>query len=452
MIFTDKDQHRKDGYNIKDITIQVTGDCNLACTYCYLHSKNHKVIDIEDGKKFIDAIVKNDQKFFNDYMDFSDGNIDGVALQFIGGEPLCNYKAIIELCDYFRECCERNNREKFYRLTTFGICTNGTIYNKEIEDFLIKYRGKVDLAISIDGNKQLHDTCRVYKDGSPSYDIVITNLEKYRKLMPSCRPINTKVTISPQNVYYIYDSVVNLIDTLGFQKIPMNCVQEPGWTIEHAKVLYQQLKRVADFILEKGYRWNSIYEDSENYRDLTMFNDRMFTRLQQEEYDSAWCGGNGHMLFLQCDGKIYNCNRYSETSVGNPDRDMVIGNIDEGIVNWDNINCMRCATVKSMYPKECLECPVAKGCWDCLAYCYEVYGEFKKVTNICEMHKARALANVYFWNKYYIQHNINKVLLLFLPYSECLRYIDKQEVELLFDISNRRYVKEKIKCHKQDNI
>ena len=57
------------------------------------------------------------------------------------------------------------------------------------------------------------------------------------------------------------------------------------------------------------------------------------------------------------------------------------------------------------------------------------------------MHKARALANVYFWNKYYIQHNIDKVLLLFLPYSECLQYIDKQEVELLFDISNRRLVK-----------
>lgn len=57
------------------------------------------------------------------------------------------------------------------------------------------------------------------------------------------------------------------------------------------------------------------------------------------------------------------------------------------------------------------------------------------------MHKARALANVYFWNKYYIQHNIDKVLLMFLPYSDCLNYINKDEVEMLLDLSNRRYVK-----------
>lgn len=30
---------------------------------------------------------------------------------------------------------------------------------------------------------------------------------------------------------------------------------------------------------------------------------------------------------------------------------------------------------------------------------------------------------------------------MFLPYSDCLNYINKDEVEMLLDLSNRRYVK-----------
>ena len=57
------------------------------------------------------------------------------------------------------------------------------------------------------------------------------------------------------------------------------------------------------------------------------------------------------------------------------------------------------------------------------------------------MHKARVLANVYFWNKYYIQHNIDKVFLFRLPIKEAKKYINDAEIEMLLDISNRRLVK-----------
>lgn len=444
MLFNDKTRKLDNGMTIKDVTIQVTGDCNLACTYCYLHNKNHQMLNIEDGKKFIDKIVSGDETFWNGYIDFK--HMDGIQLQFIGGEPMCNYKAIIALCDYYTECCKKYNRMNLYKYTTFGICTNGTIFNQEIADFLNKYRGKVDISISIDGCKELHDTCRRFKNSNaPSYDIVIENLYKYRALMPECRPVNTKATISPDNVYYVAESIKNLAGNLQFRKIPMNCVHEEGWQLEHAKILYQQMKEAADWLLNTDYIVKSLDMRAgmkPDEREIGLFCDWLFFPRALELSKDAWCGGNGKMIFMQYDGKLYNCNRYSETAIGDPSKDLPIGHVNEGITNVQNVNFLRSATYETMYDDECINCPVGTGCSDCIAYCYEKFGEFKKAKFICDMHKARSLANVYFWNKYYIKTNQDRIFLMHLPYQEALKYIDEVELEMLLDLSNRRYIKE----------
>ena len=53
--------------------------------------------------------------------------------------------------------------------------------------------------------------------------------------------MGSKMTIAPQNVSYVYEAVKNLIE-LGYKEINLNCVFEEGWTSEHAKILYNQLK------------------------------------------------------------------------------------------------------------------------------------------------------------------------------------------------------------------
>ena len=54
-----------------------------------------------------------------------------------------------------------------------------------------------------------------------------------------------------------------------------------------------------------------------------------------------------------------------------------------------------------------------------------------RATYICEMHKARVLANVYFWNKKYQKHGENKVFRNNVPEAWALRIIDKNELEML---------------------
>ena len=102
-----------------------------------------------------------------------------------------------------------------------------------------KYFNFISLSISIDGNKELHDACRVFPDGSGSYDIAISAVKHYTQVLGGA--MGSKMTIAPQNVAYVFNAVKNLID-LGYKEINLNCVFEEGWTAEHAKILYNQLK------------------------------------------------------------------------------------------------------------------------------------------------------------------------------------------------------------------
>lgn len=54
-----------------------------------------------------------------------------------------------------------------------------------------------------------------------------------------------------------------------------------------------------------------------------------------------------------------------------------------------------------------------------------------RATYICIMHKARALANAYFWNRYYKKNKINKRMKLYIPKEWALNIITEKEWNLL---------------------
>ena len=52
-----------------------------------------------------------------------------------------------------------------------SISSNGLLYfDKRVQNFIKKYKNNLSLSISIDGNKELHDTCRVDLNGNGTYD------------------------------------------------------------------------------------------------------------------------------------------------------------------------------------------------------------------------------------------------------------------------------------------
>jgi uncharacterized protein len=64
----------------------------------------------------------------------------------------------------------------------------------------------------------------------------------------------TKITLSPDNIDYIFNGITNLIN-LDFSEIQINCCFEDVWDSNSAKKLLDELIRIADWIKD-----NNLYD------------------------------------------------------------------------------------------------------------------------------------------------------------------------------------------------
>ena len=211
------------------------------------------------------------------------------------------------------------------------------------------------------------------------------------------------MTLSPDNISYTYDAVINLIN-LGYIDIYLNCVYEEGWNLHHANILYNQMVKISDYILNNNL-CEKIY--------ISLFDENMFQPMPIEE-NNNWCGGAGNtMLAIDYKGDFYTCIRFMESSLNNSQEPLKIGTVLNGFFKTEKeknaMEQLLSPTRTSQSTEECIYCPIAAGCSWCSGYNYQVTGSVnKRVTYICWMHKARALANVYYWNKVYEKYKINK--------------------------------------------
>ena len=70
------------------------------------------------------------------------------------------------------------------------------------------------------------------------------------------------MTLAPSNISFLYDAIISLINN-NYTLIPLNCIFENVWTIKDAKILYYQLKKIADYLID-----NDLF----NKVNISMFN------------------------------------------------------------------------------------------------------------------------------------------------------------------------------------
>lgn len=412
---------------IKTVTLQVTDDCNLRCTYCYQHNKGHHKMSFETAKKFIDMLLHDELKGY-----ITTDDCSGIVIDFIGGEPLLEIDLIDEITDYIIKSMIELHHPWLNRLM-FDICSNGLLYfDRRVQSYMEKNKTHLSFSISIDGNKELHDACRKQPNGEGSYDIAIAGVRDWVKRGGY---MGSKMTLSPQNIVYIYDAVKSLIHE-NYRNINLNCVYEDVWSQEDSTILYYELKRVADYLID-----NDLYKK----HTLSIFEENFFHPKDPTDLQN-WCGGNGQMIALDYKGDIYPCLRYMESSLGSNREPIIIGNINTGFLKTDKqkecVRCLKCIDRRTQSTDECFNCPIAEGCSWCTAYNYEVFGTpDKRATFICEMHKARALANCYFWNRIYQKEQSGKVFINNVPDEWSLKIINKEELNKLKELQQENEVK-----------
>ena len=188
------------------MVMNVTNQCNLACTYCYEYGED-KIVDTEHGKK---------PKFMaeqtaRDSVDFLLRESGSVAhLTFFGGETLLNFPVLQSTVAY-----GRRRAAELGKSIDFSLTTNATLLRPEIIEFLVE--NNVGVTISIDGPREMQDKFRVFHNGTGSYDIVAPKIKELLKRHRR-KPIAARVTLTSGtlDITRIYR---HLTEEIGFGEV-----------------------------------------------------------------------------------------------------------------------------------------------------------------------------------------------------------------------------------------
>lgn len=152
--------------------ILVNSACNLGCSYCVSYygddARDDAKRDAVRGAAREAAVLQVVDQFINRAR--KGGQNQGM-ITFNGGEILLRWPTVRAVLEHVEAKHPDFKPE-------YSMNTNATLLTKEIADVLAKYN--VDVAVSIDGYKELHDQSRVYHGGGESFDKVMTGINNYR--------------------------------------------------------------------------------------------------------------------------------------------------------------------------------------------------------------------------------------------------------------------------------
>lgn len=417
---SNKDQH-KPSLVSRSITFQVTDSCNLRCTYCYQGNKSSHFMDFSTAKKFIDYMFQEYNNPENEWLYKDYCKI--LTIDFIGGEPLLAVDLIYDIITYFEIQFLKHQDCIWGLFHRYSICSNGILYfTPKVQRLLRDYGDLISFSVTVDGCKEYHDKCRIFPDGSGSYDLAM----KAAKCNLIRRGgLGTKITISPDNVQYVFEAVKNMYEN-GFKYIHINCVFEEGWADEAVTKLYYEGKKIVDWMKKENIE-EDIYISplslEKSYQSIDPYH--------CPDDNHNWCGGTWAMLALDWKGDIFTCIRFMDSSLNGEQPEYSIGNIDHGIgftdIEKQRLKELNEVTLISQSEEKCINCEYAQGCAWCSGYNYQKTGSVnKRVIYNCHTHFAWGLV-AYYYNKIF---NLNREIKL-INKKIALQFISENEYNYL---------------------
>ncbi len=193
---------------LSTMVLNVTNQCNLACTYCYEYGED-KIVDTENGKqpKFMSFETA---KQSVEFMLKESGDSPTAHLTFFGGETLLNFPVLKQTVAYARQRAAEIGKD-----VDFSLTTNATLLKPDVIKYLVE--NQIGVTISFDGPPEVQNKFRVFHNGTGSYDIVAPKikelLQKHRT-----RPVGARVTLTNANldIRQIYE---HLTEEFGFREV-----------------------------------------------------------------------------------------------------------------------------------------------------------------------------------------------------------------------------------------
>ena len=337
----------------RTVTLMVTHDCNLNCTYCYEHHKSNKVMPVVLAKELIELELENVAKsdMFNE-----------LVIEFMGGEPLMNFQMIKEVVEWL-ESCQRQVPYVCYA------STNGTLLSEERKDWFRLHKNTITLGVSYDGSPLMQQCNRGTKDDS-------IDLDFFHELWPDKA---FHMVISKKSLPQFAEGVLYLQN--GDCLIEAALAQGEKWKREDAVIYKMQLEMIMNAYLSD----NSLIPMNKLTTFLTIDD-----ALSNDPKMHKFCGAGTCITAYDVDGKKYGCHLFTPVVLG--ERAVVSDSID-----WNGLS----------EPAQCIKCTLRKNCGTCLGYNYLQRGApEKRDFSMCLMYLAELQVACEFQLRYFARKKI----------------------------------------------
>ena len=300
--------HPPADFPLQALVLNITNQCNLACTYCYEFGAD-KIATPQGKKKYMSIDTARESV---DLLIAQSAGRKGVHITFFGGETLMNFPLLKDVVAYATDRARQAGKTVGFSLTT-----NATLLTPAIIQFLSD--NEIGVTVSMDGPPDLQDRHRVYKSGKGSYAVVEPRL---RALIAGhrTRAITARVTLSDgvTDVLRIYR---HLKDDLGFHEVgfaPVTSGDARSYSLAAGEMdgVLAQFHLLADEWLE-----HAIAGRSHGFSNVS----ETISELIQGVHKSHPCGAGLGLLGVSPSGDLSPCHRFTDADTH------TMGHVSSGI-------------------------------------------------------------------------------------------------------------------------
>lgn len=266
-------------HNLNTISLHLTKACNLSCSYC---------IELIN-KSGYHSNQKNEMSWdtATNWIDFHLNSRRNPHFTFTGGEALLRFDFIKDLVEYIKRNAAQRNRR--YRIS---VITNGTLLNRERVNFLKKY--SINLCISFDMNRTVHEKVRLFKNGKSTYETIVENI---RLSQSSGLDLMIRAVVTAQN--YDIPKMAEEAKKL-FGDIPLKFMFERNRK-GHSALTDAVIEKMRKAFKEKECAIHSHFYDG--YSEALDQKERSMKSLAMDYL----CDFSNLVLEIDTDGKAYPC-------------------------------------------------------------------------------------------------------------------------------------------------
>lgn len=295
-------------FPLQALVLNVTNQCNLACTYCYEFGADKiatpagkpKYMTLETAKASVDLLIAE-----------AVGR-KAVHITFFGGETLMNFRLLRDVVDYANAATAAAGKGITYSLTT-----NATLLTEEIVTFLSDNR--IGVTVSMDGPPEVQDRHRVYKNGKGSYAVIEPRL---RTLIANhrTRAVTARVTLT-DGVTDVVRIFRHLTDDLGFHEVgfaPVTTGEERAYSIDGKGMddVLAQFTALADEWLDYALRG-----EMHGFTNVSETISELISGVNK----SHPCGAGLGLMGVSPSGDLSPCHRFTDADTH------VMGHVSSGI-------------------------------------------------------------------------------------------------------------------------